>query len=105
KPEIPLEKQEVNEEAHDDDENPQLITLNLPFVIQILKSPLFYLSIGFGFALGMGMASKINAAAMALVLPFAFFIRWLAYDRKQKLNAEYWIQVFIFLVVGGLATI
>ena len=105
KPEIPLEKQEVNEEAHDEDENPQLITLNLPFVIQILKSPLFYLSIGFGFALGMGMASKINAAAMALVLPFAFFIRWLAYDRKQKLNAEYWMQVFIFLVVGGLATI
>ena len=73
--------------------------------IQILKHPLFYLTVAFGFALGMAMASKINAAAMALLLPFALAIRWLVYDRKQKLSNEYWMQVAILLMVGGFATL
>jgi len=74
-------------------------------LISLLKHPLTLLSIGFGFALGMAMASKINAAVMALVLPFAFFIRWLIYDRHKKLDTVYWIQVLLFLIAGGLATI
>lgn len=76
-----------------------------------LKHPLTWLSIGFGFALGMAMASKINAAVMAFVLPLAFFIRWLIYDRKKlsttnhQLSTTYWAQVLLFLVAGGIATI
>lgn len=89
----------------EEDESPQPAAPSASLAMQILKHPLFYLSIGFGFALGMAMASKINAAAMAIVLPFAFFIRWLTHDRKQKLDMDYWSQVFIFLVIGGLATI
>ncbi|HRJ57811.1 MAG TPA: DUF2298 domain-containing protein [Anaerolineales bacterium] len=84
---------------------PQLATRNSILVAQVFKSPLFYLSIAFGFALGLAMASKINAAAMAFVLPFAFFIRWLIYDRHKKLDSDYWLLVTSFLVVGGLATI
>ena len=79
--------------------------LNSLLITQFFKSPLLYLSIGFGFALGMAMASKINAAAMAIVLPFAFFIRWLLVDRKKTLNGEYWLLVTSFLIAGGLATI
>ncbi|MCL4274001.1 MAG: glycosyltransferase family 39 protein [Anaerolineales bacterium] len=78
---------------------------NSLLVSQIVKHPLFYLSIGFGFVLGMGMASKINAAAMAFVLPFAFFVRWLIHDRKKTLSAEYWPLILAFLVAGGFATI
>ncbi|HNO30678.1 MAG TPA: glycosyltransferase family 39 protein, partial [Anaerolineales bacterium] len=78
---------------------------NSILLVQFLKSPLFYLSLGFGLALGMAMASKINAAAMAIVLPFAFFIRWFAHDRKKKLDNDHWLQVIGFLVIGGLATI
>ncbi|MCC6298980.1 MAG: hypothetical protein IT314_06755 [Anaerolineales bacterium] len=51
------------------------------------------------------MASKINAAAMAIVLPLAFFIRWWMYDRKKTQSPEYWLLVTSFLVAGGLATI
>jgi YYY domain-containing protein len=95
--EVSNEKQEMS--------NEELATHPSLLVTQILKHPLFYLSIGFGFALGMAMASKINAAVMAFVLPLAFFIRWLIYDRSKKLSVDYWILVTSFLVAGGLATI
>ncbi|HMZ07723.1 MAG TPA: DUF2298 domain-containing protein, partial [Anaerolineales bacterium] len=67
--------------------------------------PLLYLSMAFGFALGMAMASKINAAAMAIVLPFAFFVRWLAHDRKKNLSTDYWLLITAFLIAGGIATL
>jgi YYY domain-containing protein len=73
------------------------------YLITIFKHPLFPLSIGFGFALGMAMSSKINAAAMAIVLPFAFFIRWLIHDRHKKLDTDHWTLVLAFLAAGGLA--
>jgi YYY domain-containing protein len=98
------------EQGISDEENlvtsPLSLTSNFSSLVTALfKHPLFYLSIGFGFALGMAMASKINAAVMALVLPLAFFIRWLIYDRHKKLDTSYWTQVLLFLIVGGLATI
>jgi YYY domain-containing protein len=71
----------------------------------ILKHPFFYFSIGFGFALGIAMASKINAAAMAIVLPGVFAVRYFMHDRKQSLAADYWPRLAVFLFVGGLATI
>lgn len=97
------EKQETSGEQN-------LVALS-SFLITLAKHPLFLFSIGFGFALGMAMASKINAAAMAIVLPFAFFVRWLVYDRKaqstanHQLSTHYWTQVLLFLVAGGLATL
>ncbi len=99
-----VETETANAEGQEDSREEK----NVPqpaFSIDILKHPLLYLSIGFGLALGMGMASKINAAAMAIVLPFAFFVRWLIVDRQKKLDASYWTQVITFLVAGGLATI
>ncbi|MBI5824059.1 MAG: glycosyltransferase family 39 protein [Chloroflexi bacterium] len=74
-------------------------------ITNLLRNPLFYLSIGFGLALGMAMASKINAAALAIVLPGAFAIRYLIYDRKKLLPADYWTLITILLAVGGLTTI
>ena len=72
---------------------------------RVIRSPFFLLSIGFGFALGMSMASKINAAALAIVLPGAFAVRYFMYDRDRKLANDYWLLVTIFLIAGGLATI
>ncbi len=81
------------------------------FLVPVIKHPLFLLSIGFGFALGMGMASKINAAAMAIVLPLAFFVRWLVHDRNSQsianrpLSTAYWPLITASLIAGGLACI
>jgi YYY domain-containing protein len=75
------------------------------FLLSLITHPLSLLAIGFGFALGMGMASKINAAAMAIVLPLAFFVRWLVYDRSKKLPAHYWSLIAASLIAGGLACI
>lgn len=91
------EEQEISNEEN-------LITRS-SFLISLIKHPLTLLSIGFGFALGMAMASKINAAVMALVLPFAFFLRWLIYDRHKKLDTAYWLLIIVSLIAGGLATI
>ncbi|NWF63712.1 MAG: hypothetical protein HXY38_05330 [Chloroflexi bacterium] len=110
------EKEKVgNEEASDEKQemrneeelaaSPSSFTLHPSFFILLLKHPLFHLSIGFGFALGLAMASKINAAVMAFVLPFAFFIRWLIYDRGKKLGPDYWTLITFSLIAGGLATL
>lgn len=44
-------------------------------LLQKLKSPLFFLSIGFGVSFGCAMASKLTAYPLAFVIPLAFFIR------------------------------
>ncbi|MEK6753271.1 MAG: DUF2298 domain-containing protein [Chloroflexota bacterium] len=80
-------------------------TRNTQHATHIIRNPLFWLSIGFGLALGMAMASKINAAALAIVLPGAFAIRYLMYDRKKSLTTDYWTLITIVLAAGGLATI
>jgi YYY domain-containing protein len=74
-------------------------------ITHFARNPLFLLTLGFGFALGMAMASKINAAVLCFVLPFAFFVRYLVYDRDKKLTTEYWSLITAFLIIGGLATI
>ncbi len=73
------------------------------YQLRIIRSPLFWLSIGFGFALGMAMASKINAAVLAILLPAAFGVRFLIY--KKEISAEVLKLVAICLIVGGVATI
>ncbi len=72
---------------------------------KFLRSPLFWLSIGFGFALGMAMASKINAAVLAVMLPGAFIVRYFLYDENKKQNTDYWLMISLFLIAGGLMTI
>lgn len=84
--------------------NSQITNYQL-LITNFVRNPLFWLTIGFGFALGMAMASKINAAAMAFVLPFAFFVRYLMYDKSKKLKTDYWLLITAFLITGGLATI
>lgn len=74
------------------------------FIFHLFRHPLTLLSLGFGFALGMAMASKINAAAMAIVLPFAFFVRWLVHDRKST-SPVHWSLITASLIIGGLATL
>ena len=78
---------------------------NNEYLLQIFRNPLFWLSIGFGFALGMAMASKINAAALAIMLPGAFAVRHFIYNDKKPQSTDYWTSIAILLVVGGLATI
>jgi YYY domain-containing protein len=103
-----VRSEEVKSEKGDTETRPP--PLPSPLLL-LFKNPLFLLSIGFGFALGMAMSSKINAAAMAIVLPFAFFIRWLIHDRKSLLTAhrspltDYWSLITIFLVTGAIATL
>ncbi|MBN8580258.1 MAG: hypothetical protein J0L96_06265, partial [Anaerolineae bacterium] len=96
---------EESDEGQDPSNEEELVAGNSLLITQIFKSPLFFFSIAFGLALGMAMASKINAAAMAIVLPFAFFVRWLVYDRARKLDVNYFLEVLAFLVAGGLATL
>jgi len=82
-------------------------------ITNYLSNPVLWLSIGFGLMLGLAMASKINAAALALMLPAAFAIRYFMYDRKpngrntenESLPSDYWALISIFLIAGGLATI
>ena len=96
-----VEKQESNDQETNEIQTPNLNSQ----ITNIFRNPLFLLSIGFGFALGMAMASKINAAAFAIALPAAFAVRYLIYDRKKQLSADYWTLLTILLVAGGLATI
>ncbi len=80
------------------------------------RSPLLWWSIGFGLALGLAMASKINAAALAFMLPAAFAIRCFQHNRPHQftspqaesstcLSANSWAQITVFLIAGALATL
>ncbi|MFN8384408.1 MAG: DUF2298 domain-containing protein [Anaerolineales bacterium] len=94
----------TNEAEESNADEPQPLTLKAQ-IANITNNRLFQYSIGFGFALGMAMASKINAAALALLLPGAFALRYILYDRQKSLKTDYWTLVTILLVAGGLATI
>jgi len=87
-------------------------------ITNYLTNPLLWFSVGFGLMLGMAMASKINAAALALMLPGAFIIRYFIHDRKSNewntehelpitnyQSSDYWSLITVFLIVGGLATL
>lgn len=82
------------------------------------KDPLTYLVIAFGISLGMAVASKLNAVAMAVVLPIALAIRYSkGRDASQDpgpqsnsiLTRWHWAgfleNAFIFLVLGALFSI
>jgi len=46
------------------------------FLLHLLNDPLIYLTIAFGITLGMAVASKLNAVAIAVVLPIALAVRY-----------------------------
>ena len=68
-----------------------------------LKDRLLWLSVLFGLGFGMAVASKLNAAPMALLLPFAFLIRSLRKDPETP--PDPWGRVLVYLVAGGLAAV
>jgi YYY domain-containing protein len=45
-------------------------------ILRLSKDPLTYLTIAFGITLGMAVASKLNAVAIAVVLPIALAVRY-----------------------------
>lgn len=88
--------------------DPQGQQLNSNQVWRIVRHPIFLLSIGFGFALGMAMASKINAVALAIVLPGAFLVRYFAYkagEDQQDQKDAFVKFALIALAAGGLTTL
>ncbi|MCA2001597.1 MAG: DUF2298 domain-containing protein [Chloroflexi bacterium] len=93
------------------DRERKIVNVNSRFSMYPFSSRLFWLSIAFGFALGMAMASKINAAALALMLPGAFAIRYFVHDRPRQSpmthdqTSDYWSRIIVFLIAGGLAAL
>jgi YYY domain-containing protein len=96
------------------------------YVLLLIGDPLFLLSLGFGLLLGLAVASKLNAAPLAVLLPGAFILRSLIVDGRpqteadnppqtpvsgtlntehRRLNAEYWSQIAVYLIVGAFGSI
>jgi len=98
------ELQNIEHES-EDSQLPLSDTRPSSYLLRLIRSPLFLLSIGFGFMLGLAMASKINAAALALVLPGAFAIRYFTQDKNEKKDSAYWTLIVLLLAAGGIATI
>jgi len=76
------------------------------FASQVIRNPLFLLSIAFGIAFGMAMASKVNIFPLALLLPGAFVVRHLDQHKDTDFRSfrdEYWYLILVCLVAGGLA--
>jgi YYY domain-containing protein len=76
----------------------------LPALLQFIRDPLFLLSLGFGVSLGLAVASKLNAAPLAIVLPGAFFMRYLITDRSSlsaEQQTDYWTRVLFYLGAGA----
>jgi YYY domain-containing protein len=100
-----IESQEPNITGADET---QITTHDSRFTItfsQLVHDAFFWLSIAFGVGFGMSMASKANIFPLALLLPGAFAVRLLQNkeERRRFLTTNYWQQIVIYLVVGGMA--
>lgn len=85
-------------------------------LLRLGRDPLAWLSIAFGITLGMATASKLNAAAMAVVLPIALVVRYFKSKPPQPAEAnnpdtkqeghrsfeDFIAKAFIFLVIGAV---
>lgn len=85
-------------------------------LMRLLRDPLTWMSIAFGITLGMATASKLNAAAIAVVLPIALVVRYFkskppkpseAYDpdtrqEESRPVEDFIAKAFIFLVIGAV---
>ena len=72
---------------------------NYQLVVEFVRSPLFFPSIGFGVALGLAVASKVSAAPLALLLPGAFLLR--IPDIKRSNHQRFIWEVLGYLVLAG----
>ena len=84
-------------------------------LLRLLKDPLTYWTIAFGVALGLAVASKLNAVAVAVVLPVALVVRYfkstppqLAPDTKtdggpdkRRSIEDFIAKAFVFLIIGA----
>ena len=88
-------------------------------LLRLLNDPLTYLTIAFGITLGMAAASKLNAAAMAVVLPIALVVRYSkSYHRKTTQVSDqdggrmertpvedFLAKSIVFLVIGAVVSL
>ena len=112
---LEIRNRESVEGEDSEDRSAQPVAGNKQYILYFLRNPLLWLSIGFGLMLGLAMASKINAAALALMLPGAFILRYFINRRSTLQNtgheipfnlpADYWSLIAVFLIAGGLATL
>ena len=57
----------------------------------------------FGLALGMAVASKINTAPVAITLPLAALVQWLALDEEKKTKLA--PKIFLYLVLAAFVSL
>ena len=84
--------------------------------LRLLNDPLTYLSIAFGVTLGMASASKLNAAAVAVVLPIALVVRYFKSQNRKSIQTpdpdrkwmdrtpveDFIVKAIVFLVIGAV---
>jgi hypothetical protein len=87
------------------------------FFARLFSDPLTYLTVAFGITLGMATASKLNAAAMAVVLPIALLVRYFngraqwnksvekGPDSDRPPLEDFIAKAFIFLVLGAVISL
>jgi YYY domain-containing protein len=88
------------------------------FFARLFSDPLTYQTVAFGITLGMATASKLNAAAMAVVLPIALLVRY--YNWRSQVNGkaengtghndrppleDFITKALIFLVIGAIISV
>jgi len=79
--------------------------------LPLVRNPLFLLSLGFGIAYGMALASKVNIYPLAVLLPGAFFLRFLLERKNQESFSTqnwltgHWTLITACLIAGGLAAL
>ena len=88
-------------------------------LLRLLNDPLTYLTIAFGITLGMAVASKINAAAMAVVLPIALVVCYFKSHQRKSIQTsdpdkermdrtpveDFISKAIIFLVIGAVVSL
>ncbi len=80
---------------------------------KFISDPLFIPSLGFGTALGLAVASKLNAAAVAIVLPIAMGLYLLKLKTESQddiagataKREQQILRVFLFLILAALVSI
>ena len=97
------------------DQQPMTSELSMPnssglrfYLLSLIKSPTFLLSLGFGFALGCAASSKLNAVPVAITLPVAFAI-WLVRHKPEIKDPQYkprrFVGAFICLSAAAVLSI
>ncbi|RPI33157.1 MAG: phospholipid carrier-dependent glycosyltransferase, partial [Chloroflexota bacterium] len=80
--------------------NPQRLAL---YVARFFTHPLLLPSIGFGIALGCAVASKLSAAPVAFMLPFAVLLRIFKMPPRERERRL--LEAFIFMALAAVLSI